>query len=71
MTKQRKMTDKDIASYNEAMRRSEWERKVGDHVTERLFALGTNYILRYGSDPYTMFKLYVDITRGIKYGIPA
>lgn len=43
-----------------------FQEAIGEEVTKRLMNMRVNYILRWGSDPYTMFKLYVDITRGIK-----
>ena len=70
MTKRKIMSDEDrekmYLDMNESVRRRMWEIKIGNQITERLFDLRTNYLLRYGSDPFTMFKLYVDITRGIK-----
>ena len=70
MPKRKRMSDEEYQQmnilWNEETRRIRWERKIGDEITERLFDLRTNYLLRYGSDPFTMFKLYVDITRGIK-----
>ena len=70
MTKRKRMSPEQIEQmdilWKEQTRRIGWERKIGDEITERLFDLRTNYLLRYGSDPFTMFKLYVDITRGIK-----
>lgn len=58
-----------ITDFDEYARQSRFERSIGEEVTKRLFDMKVFYILRWGSDPFTMFKLYVDITRGIKYGI--
>lgn len=66
LEKRQKMHDEFFTELREKLRQQQWERKIGDEITNRLFDLRVNYILRYGSDPFTMFKLYVDITRGIK-----
>ena len=66
LEKRQKMHDEFFTELREKLRQQQWERKIGDKITNRLFDLRVNYILRYGSDPFTMFKLYVDITRGIK-----
>ena len=66
LEKRQNQHDEFFVELRERLRRHQWERTIGDEVTDRLIDLRVNYILRYGSDPFTMFKLYVDITRGIK-----
>jgi len=56
----------DDKQWNDWVRQGRFQRAIGEEVTRRLMNMRVNYLLRYGSDPYTMFKLYVDITRGIK-----
>lgn len=56
----------DDKQWNDWVRQGRFQQAIGEEVTRRLMNMRVNYLLRYGSDPYTMFKLYVDITRGIK-----
>ena len=56
----------DDKQWNNWVRQGRFQQAIGEEVTRRLMNMRVNYLLRYGSDPYTMFKLYVDITRGIK-----
>lgn len=63
------MTDKEFLSFiSTRFRQKQFQEAIGKEVTKRLMSMRVNYMLRWGSDPYTMFKLYVDITRGIKCG---
>lgn len=63
----RKLTEKQAEKViKESRRQFQFEESIRDEITNRLFDLKTNYSIRPGSDPFTTFKLYVDITRGIK-----
>lgn len=63
----RKFTEEQVEKVRkESLRQFKFEESIGNDITDRLFDLKTNYLVRPGSDPFTLFKLYVDITRGIK-----